>query len=230
MAFAPERKPVRESAIPELSFAVEGVSVLEHAAVPTLAFQLRIAAPAGVAIRSVMLTVQLQIAARRRPYDDRAQERLVELFGTPDRWGSTLQTLPWLRTTLVVPPFTADTVAELQVPCTYDLEVAAARYLNALDGGSVPLELLFSGSVFYANEAGLLQTTRITWESDAEFELPVATWREAMEGHFPGAAWVRLDRERFDRLCEYKARHSLPSWEAALDALLDAAQEGQGSR
>jgi hypothetical protein len=222
MALAPERNPSRESAIPELSFEVEDAGVLKHAAVPTLAFELEIAAPEGVEVRSVMLNVQLQIAARRRPYDELAQRRLAEVFGTPDRWGSTLRTLQWLRTTLVVPPFTGVTSVELPVTLTYDLEVVASRYFHALADGKVPLEFLFSGSLFYSGAGGELQTTRLTWESEAEFELPVATWKAAMDCYFPGAAWLRLEKDSFDRLYDYKAERSLPTWEATLDSLLEA--------
>ena len=46
------------------------------------------------------------------------------------------------------------TEIDLQVPCTYDLEVASARYLQGLDDGTIPLLLLFSGTVFVANGAG----------------------------------------------------------------------------
>jgi hypothetical protein len=84
----------------------------------------------------------------------------------------------------------------------------------------VPLEFLFSGTVFYAGAGGMLQVGRISWEQEAGFALPVAVWRETMDAHFPGAAWLRLDKERFDRLCAFKARNALPTWEAAVDALL----------
>ena len=70
----------------------------------------------------------------------------VELFGTPERWSTTLRTLLWTRTTLVVPPFTDATEVVLPVACSYDLEVNAASYLSALEQGEVPLEFLFSGS------------------------------------------------------------------------------------
>ena len=39
--------------------------------------------------------------------------------------------------------------------CTYDFEVAATKYLHALDDGEIPLVLLFSGTVFTAGDAGL---------------------------------------------------------------------------
>ena len=64
-------------------------------------------------VRSVLLDVQVQIAARRRGYDGAAHERLFELFGPAKDWGTTLRTLLWTRSTLVVPPFADATVVEL---------------------------------------------------------------------------------------------------------------------
>src|SRR3954452_757317 len=165
---------------PELTFAVTDVGPLERAAVPTLRFDLRI--DAGEAqVRSILLHVQLQIAARRRQYDDAAAERLFDLFGQPERWGSTLRTLPWARLTQVVPGFSGSMEVDLPLPCTYDFEVVAARYLDALRDGDVPLELLFSGTVFSAGEADLLKPTHTAGAGEAGVRLPVSVWRETMD-------------------------------------------------
>jgi hypothetical protein len=212
--------------VPELGFAVHGARALEHSAAPTIRFELGVESLAGHDVRSVMLQVQIQIAARRRGYEPRAQERLVDLFGTPDRWGSTLSTVPWLRTTAVVPPFSARARVELDVPCTYDLEVKASRYLNALDGGTVPLELLFSGTVFYAGHGGALQTAMIGWDKEVLYDMPATVWRETMDLHFPGSAWLRVDRETYDRLNAHRSRAQYASWEQTIAALLDRAGEG----
>ena len=169
----------------------------------------------------MLLDVQIQIAARRRGYDDADHDKLFDLFGRRADWGTTLRTLLWTRTTVVVPPFTGTTVADLCVPCTYDLEVAASRYFDALRDGFVPLEFLFSGSVFYAGPEGALQTARISWEQEAEYRLPVRVWKETMEGHFPGTAWLRLPKRSYDRLCAYKARSALASWDDVVDGLLE---------
>jgi uncharacterized protein DUF6084 len=203
---------------PELAFEVTGAARVEHAAVPTLRFALRVASDAPV--RSVLLDVQLQIAARRRAYGTDAHDRLFELFGPVADWGTTLRTLLWTRTTLVVPAFTGETTVDLDVPCSYDLEVAASRYLDALADGEVPLELLFSGSVFYEQD-GRLQTVRLAWDKEAEYRLPVRVWKETMERYFRGTAWVRLRKESFDRLSAFKSRHALATWDDALDALLE---------
>jgi hypothetical protein len=200
-----------------LDFSVEDAARVEHAAVPTLRFALRVQSQTPV--RSVLLDVQVQIAARRRGYDASAHERLFELFGPVADWGTTLRTLLWTRTTLVVPAFEGSTVVDLDVPCSYDLEVTASRYLDALGDGDVPLEFLFSGSVFYTGDDGGLQTTRLSWQSEAAYALPVRVWKETMESYFRGTAWVRLSKESFDRLSAYKSRNALASWDDALEAL-----------
>jgi uncharacterized protein DUF6084 len=213
------------SAPPELAFSVLGAARVPYAAVPTLAFSLQVESLGGGPIRSVLLDVQIQIGARRRAYDEREQEALFELFGATRDWGSTLRTLLWTRTTRVVPPFTASTVVDLPVVCSYDLEVAGSRYFDALHDGEVPLEFLFSGAVFYSGPGGALQTVRISWEQEAAYRLPVAVWRETIDGHFPGTAWLRLRRDSFEALRAYKARHALATWEDALDGLLGQAEE-----
>jgi hypothetical protein len=208
--------------VPQLQFGVERCAPLDYAAVPTLTFALRVEESDGLPVRSVLLDVQIQIAARGRGYGEGETSRLLELFGTPERWATTLRTLPWTRATLVVPPFTGRTNVDLNIPCTYDLEVTAARYLAALEDGYVPLELLFSGSVFYSPAGGGLQMARIAWDSDVSYRMPVTVWRAAMDRHFPNAAWLRLRRETFERLSAYKASEAFTSWDAAIDSLLGA--------
>ncbi|MBX6365817.1 MAG: hypothetical protein IRZ00_18365 [Gemmatimonadetes bacterium] len=211
-----------------MDFAVEGAGVVEYAAVPTLRFALRIGAPAGQSVRALSLAVQVRIAAERRTYDAQEKIRLHDLFGAPERWGTTLRSLLWTHAAAQVPGFTGTARIDLPVPCTYDFEVTAAKYLHALgDDGVVPLEFLFSGSVFYAGAGGLLQVGRLGWDREARFAMPVAVWRRAMDHYFPSAAWLRLHRDTFDRLAAFRARRALPTWEAALDALLDAAGGGE---
>jgi hypothetical protein len=205
----------------ELAFTVTDAARMPYAAGPTLSFTLRIDGPEDADVRSILLDTQIQIAARRRAYDEDAEQRLFELFGRPADWGRTLRTLLWTHVTTVVPPFRGSTVIDLAVPCSYDLDVAASRYFDALADGSVPLEFLFSGTVFSAaGPGGALQAQRISWDLDAEYRLPVAVWKDTLEHHFPGTAWLRIGKERFDRLAAYKAQHALATWDEALDALL----------
>jgi hypothetical protein len=211
--------------MPELGFAVLDAERMEYAAVPTLRFSLEVQSVGGRPIRSILLDVQIRIAARRRAYDAGATERLFDLFGPRENWGTSLNSLLWTRTTLVVPPFGESTVVDLPVVCTYDLDVAATRYFDALSDGEVPLEFLFSGSVFYSGEGGGLQTTRISWEHEAEYRLPVSVWKDTLDHHFPGTAWLRMPKESFDRLCAFRSRRALSSWGAVVDALLPEKEE-----
>ena len=103
--------------------------------------------------------------------------------------------------------------------------VTSGRYFAALSDGEVPLEFLFSGTVFFSGPQGMLQTARISLDHEVAYRLPVDVWREAIERHFPQSAWLRLGREHFDRLCTFRARRGLPTWDAALDALLEGREE-----
>jgi hypothetical protein len=215
-----------EPRVPNLDFRVEGAEVPEYAAVPSLLFKLRIENLEEEPIRSVALNTQIRIAATQRHYEAAEQERLLELFGEPHRWKDTLRSLLWTHTVLQVPRFSGSTVVDMPVTCTYDLEVVATKYFFALENGEVPLEFLFSGTVFYAAEGGRLQTARISWEKEAEFRLPVQLWKEMMERYFPNSAWIRLHRDAFDQLYDYKIRMGLPTWEATVEALLRASEQG----
>jgi hypothetical protein len=206
--------------VPDLEIRVEGAAVLEYAAAPSLVFKLRLENLEGEPIRSVSLNTQVRIAATQRHYGAVEQERLLEVFGEPHRWGNTVRSLLWTHTTLQVPPFSGSTVVDMPVPCTYDLEVVATKYFYALEDGEVPLEFLFSGTVFYAGEGGRLQIARVSWEKEAEYRMPVRLWKEMMKQYFPNSAWIRLHKDAFDQLYDYKVRMGLPTWEAAVEALL----------
>ncbi|GAA5195551.1 DUF6084 family protein [Rugosimonospora acidiphila] len=214
-------------AAPALRIAIASAAPVDLAAVPTLRFEAHIHAEGGHPVRSVALHTQLRIAAAQRPYAPADQQRLVEIFGTPDQWGRTVGSLLWTQTTTQVPEFDGDTVADILVGCTYDFDVVASKYLHALQDGEVPLEFLFSGTVFYSTDDGL-RAARIPWDTEASYRMPVRVWRDLMGRYFPDSTWLRLDRTVFDRLYGFRARNALPSWESAIDALLRAAERPMG--
>jgi hypothetical protein len=210
---------ISAGAIPQLRFSVEDAEPLARAAVPTVVLALGIERTGGAAVRSATIGVRVDIAPARRAYDAATEERLVELFGTPDRWGATLGAIGWSRATVLAGAFADRTTVELPLPCSYDFEVAAAKYLDALRDGDIPLDLLFSGSVLY-DAGGYVQAAPIPWDREASYRLPVRVWRAAMEAAFGDSAWLRLQRDTFDRLSAYRARGAYTSWEAAIDSLL----------
>jgi hypothetical protein len=50
--------------------------------------------------------------------------------------------------------------------------------------------------------------------------MPVATWREMMERHYPNGAFVRLHADTLAALSRRKARRGLPSYDACVADLL----------
>ncbi|HST22544.1 MAG TPA: DUF6084 family protein [Blastocatellia bacterium] len=208
--------------MPDLNFQVEGAEAVAFAASPFLAFKLHITnANAEEPIHSVALRCQIQIEVTRRRYSSQDQERLLDLFGEPERWGQTLRNMLWTHANVVVPPFTGSTIVDLQVPCTFDFNVAAAKYFYGVEDGEVPLNLMFSGTVFYANDEGNLQVTQIPWDKESRYRLPVRAWREMMDIYYPNSAWLCLRQDVFARLYQYKVKRGIPTWEQALEKLLD---------
>ncbi len=202
---------------PSLSIEIDSAGVVEYAAVPTLRFGLRIAGSAPV--RAISLAAQVRIDATRRQYDADSQRRLVELFGLPSQWARSMRSLLWTHAGVQVPGFERETVVDLPVTCTYDFDVVASKYLHAVTDGDIPLEFLFSGTVFYAVD-GRLQVAHIPWDVEARTRLPAGVWRELMDHYFPRSAWLRLSRDTFDRLYAYKAGQTMATWDEAVEALL----------
>jgi len=212
--------------MPDLAIAVEKVEVVPFAASPTLAFKLRVTNenPSEV-IYTVVLRSQIQIEVTRRRYTPHEQERLRDLFGEPERWGQTLKNLLWTNTSTVAPQFTGATTVDLPVPCTFDFSVATTKYFDGLTDGDIPIFLMFSGTVFYADPDGGLRVAPISWDKETKFRMPLAIWKDMMDRYYPNSAWLCLRRDVFEQLQEYKIRQGIPTWEQALEKLLAQAQE-----
>jgi len=212
--------------MPDLTFQVEKAEPQRFTVAPTLLFKLRIHnAAANEAVHSVALRCQIQLEVARRQYSAEDQTQLRDLFGETERWGQTLETMLWTHASVVAPAFTGTTIVDVPVPCTFDFNVAATKYFQGLEDGDVPLCFLFSGTVFYADDGGVLQVAPIPWDKEARFRLPVKSWQEMMDIYYPNSAWLCLRRDVFERLYEYKVAHGIPTWEQALERMLPAFEE-----
>ncbi len=203
-----------------------GIEVLDvrpqtHAAAPHLLFRLRITETSGAVVHALALRAQLKIEPQRRPYDGAERVGLEDLFGTPDRYPSTLKPFLWTHASTMVQGFRESTEVDFPVSCTYDFDVAATKYLHALEGGDVPLVLLFSGTVFTRGETGFA-AEQLSWSLEASCRMPVATWRELMDLYFPGSGWIRLDKETISALARHRTARGLTSWEETVADLLPA--------
>ena len=212
--------------MPDLTIAVENVEAVKYAATPLIAFALNLKnADPHETVYTVVLRCQIQIEVARRTYTSEDQEKLRDLFGEPERWGQTLRSMLWTHASVVVPQFTGATTVNMQVPCTFDFNVAATKYFNGLEDGDIPLCLMFSGSVFYEDSEGLLRMAPISWDKESRFRLPLKTWQDMMDIYYPNIAWLSLRRDVFERLHEYKVRHGILSWEQTIERVLAEAEE-----
>jgi hypothetical protein len=211
----------------DLRFTVIDIVPEPYAVTPNLLARLRIeettGTGSGTVVHAIALRAQVRIEPQRRRYDDLEEQGLLDLFGHRERWADTLRPFCWLHTSTMVQGFTGATEASLVLPCSYDVEVAGSKYLQALasgdSDGEVPLNLLFSGTVFTRGSTGF-GVEQIPWHTETDHRLPVRVWRDLMDEYFPGQGWLRLDRETLAALARYRSAHMHTSWEESLAALL----------
>jgi hypothetical protein len=212
--------------MPDLDFFVESVEAERFAAAPLLAFKLKVTnRDPGEFICSAAVRCQIMLEPVRRTYRPGDQERLRDLFGEPERWSQTLRPMLWTHASVVVPQFEGNTSVILPVPCTFDFNIAATKYFHGIEDGEVPLNLLFSGTVFYTHENETMQVVPISWNKETRYRLPIGVWKSLMDLHYPNSAMLRLRRDVFERLYNYKVRQGIPTWEATIETLLAAVEE-----
>ena len=212
--------------MPDLDFKILGVEPTVHGLTPLLHFKLGITnTPPNETIQSVILQTQIQIQAPGRAYNENEKPKLIDLFGTPDQWKTTLRARLWTLANTTVRSFAGETEAVLPVPCSFDLNVAGSKYFYALEDGEVPLLFLFSGTIFYAAPDGHLQVQQISWNKECTYSMPVRVWKEMMNYHYPNSAFISLRREVFDRLENYKRGANVSSWDDTIERLLTKSSE-----
>lgn len=209
---------------PEVEFSVLGARPVRYAAAPMLALDLQVAETSGRSVYMLALSVQLMIEPARRAYDAPTHARLVELFGTPERWAVTTRSLVWAQLDIVVPAFTGVTTATVPIACHYDLELAASKYLHALTDGEAPLALHFNGMVYYPGDDGGLQMVLVPWTRSVDFRMPVSVWRETIEHYYPNTGWVALRSQTLEALQREKLDRGLATLDACVEQLLGKAR------
>ena len=208
----------------ELVFDCTGAEPDRYAVVPSMNLKLRISETSGDRIEAIALRCQIRIEPARRRYTSAEEERLNDLFGDTSRWADTLKPLQFATVSAMVPGFTGSTEIDLPVPFSYDLEIGSARYFTGLESGEIPLLLLFSGTVFGLAD-GRISVQLVPWSKEAMCRIPVSVWREAIDVHFPNAAWIKMSTQTLDELQRFKNRRALPTWDATLRALLERAAD-----
>ncbi|MGW1737659.1 DUF6084 family protein [Nocardia sp. NPDC001965] len=206
------------------TFAVLDIRPEPYAVVPNLSARIGIAALAEEPVHAIALRAQVRIEPRRRAYTDAEGDGLVDLFGPRERWTDTQRTFLWMHCATMVPGFSGGAEVDLPMPCTYDFEVAASKYLHALREGTVPLVFLFSGTVFIKGSTGFA-IQQVPWDREDKYDMPVAVWSDLMTGHFPNSGWVRLTSDTLESLSAYKTAHGLLGYDEAVTRLLAGSAE-----
>jgi hypothetical protein len=202
-----------------LTFEVVGSRPEPHAAVPTITLRVRVEEADGFSVHALALLCQIRIEPQRRLYSTEEEERLLEMFGETPQWGDSLRPFLWTHVSTTVGKFEGVTEFDLPVACTYDFDVAGAKYMHALGDGDIPLLLLFSGTVYTRGESGFA-AERLSWSSQAQHKLPVSVWRGMMDMYYPNSGWIRLHRDTMDSLQRYRTVRGLLTWDQAIERML----------
>src|ERR1700677_3973600 len=153
-----------------LSFSVVQARAEPHAAVPTIMLRLRVEEADGFSVHALALRCQIRIEPQRRRYSPDEESRLYELFGETPQWGDSLRPFLWTHVSTTIGKFDGTTEFDLPIECTYDFDVAGAKYLHALGDGVIPLILLFSGTVYTRGESGF-SAEPLSWSAEATHKM-----------------------------------------------------------
>ncbi|WP_431239498.1 DUF6084 family protein [Mycolicibacterium aichiense] len=208
----------------DVTFQVLDVTPERYAVTPILAAEIGITTGGEEPIQAIALRCQVRIDPFRRSYTDEEAAGLLDLFGPRERWAATQRNFLRLHAAAMVPGFVGATEVTLPLACTYDVEVAGAKYFHALRDGAIPLQFLFSGTIFDAGQQTLC-VRQVSWECEDFFEMPVAEWRDLVGQHYPDSGWVRLSHETIAELSAFKSARGLLSVDEAVGTLLAATSE-----
>jgi hypothetical protein len=206
----------------EPEFAIVSAEPVARSVEPALRFKGTISDASGRPVHTIALSATVVVEPGKRSYSPGERDRLVELFGGPERWASTTGAFRWASTGAMVHGFVGEGEFELVVPVSYDLEIASAKYFGALDeGGTVPLRFHFNGSILYDREDGRVQTVLVPWDRSERFDMPVDAWMRLSAEHHPYRGWVPLHTDTVARIEKLKAEMAAPTFDACVSELID---------
>src|SRR5262245_30652305 len=104
-----------------------------------LTFRVRIVNSGLERIHAIALECRIQVEPAARRPTPQVRDRLEDLFGEPSHWAQSTQPMSWTRASLIVPAFAGSTRCEIEVPCSFDFNVAATKYFYGLEAESAPL-------------------------------------------------------------------------------------------
>ena len=216
-----ERRTNGAGFVPEPEFDIVGARADEYAASPTVIFSVRVREPSEREVYTIALSTRILVDPTGRGYDETARESLYDLFGPSETMAASMQSLVWGQVAVLLPSFTGELTFDVPIACTYDLEVASAKYFASLADGVAPLDFHFNGTIFYSGDSDRLQIVHVPWSCTARYRMPVATWRKAVAACFAQTGWIRIHEETLNRLRRRQAERGAPSFDAVVSDLLE---------
>ena len=135
----------------------------------------------------------------------------------------------WTHVSTTLAGFTGSTEVDLPVECTYDFEVAAAKYLHALAGRRDPAACCCSRAPCSPAATSGFAAEPVAW--DREARLPAAgrgLARASWTCYFPDSGWLRVRRDDPRPAPAVQGRReALPTWDQAFEQLLKQAGEAR---
>ncbi len=214
----------------DVRFAVMDITPEPYSVSPVLTARVAVVAGGTAPVHAIALRCQIRIEPLRRPYSDDEAAGLADMFGPRSRWATTQRTFLWQHTAAMVQGFTGATEVALPLECTYDFEVTGSKYLHALRDGTIPLQFLFSGTIFGPPLTGGdrgFAVAQVPWDQEAQFDMPVSVWHDLVEQHYPNSGWVRLGHETVTALAQYKSERGLLDIDEAVTSLLTDVSAGE---
>lgn len=208
--------------IAQPTFTVLDITPEPYSTVPRLAVQVGVTAGTEP-VHALALRCQVRINPARRGYAEFEAEALSDLFGARERWADTQRSFLWQHCSAVVPGFTGAGEFTMYLECTYDFDISASRYLHIVSDGVVPLQFMFSGTLFNKGAAGF-SVQQVPWNCDDDYPMPVAVWRALITQHYPDTGWLRLRHDTIAALAKFKACDGSLDLDSAVRTLLTRAQ------
>ena len=216
----------------DVSFAVLDVAPEPYTVSPVLTVRVGVTAGGPAASRPGAR----DRAALPGPHRAAAPVVLRRRSGRPDgpvrareRWANTQRTFLWQHCTAMVPGIHRQHDATLPLDCTYDFEVAAAKYLHALRDGACRSNSC-SAERFSSNSERGFSVQQVPWDREDRYDMPVGVWRDLIAQHYPNSGWMRLSHETIAELAGYKSGRGLLDFDQAITSLLDATADREVTR
>lgn len=117
----------------------------------------------------------LRLEPALRSYSPEEEVRLVDVFGPQSGWREALRPRPWAHVSVDLPAFRSTATLEVLVPCSPGDGDATARYVESLDGGDIPIRVLYRGRVLFGLEEAPSMRP-IPHSTETAFRLPLAVF------------------------------------------------------